>query len=119
MSLEGVQRSRGVDSEWQIVPYTCCSNSKCSMVDGAESCTWHYQLVGDWWSQTVLGVVVQWYSYVQHVIRCLMLVSCYMVKSIEVLASEKWCTLAGQLKVWCPTAKPSSMLYVWKDKQLS
>jgi len=30
MSLEDVQRSRGTDGEWQIVPNTCCNNSNCT-----------------------------------------------------------------------------------------
>jgi len=30
MVLEGVQRSRRADSKWQIVPYTSCSDTKCS-----------------------------------------------------------------------------------------
>ena len=34
MSLGGVQRSRRADGEWQIVPYTNCSNSECSVVNG-------------------------------------------------------------------------------------
>jgi len=33
MSLEGVQRSRGADGKWQIVPYTRCSSSKCLVTD--------------------------------------------------------------------------------------
>jgi len=31
---------------------------KCSIADGAASCTWHDQLVGGWRSQTLSGVVV-------------------------------------------------------------
>jgi len=42
MSLEDVQRSRRTDSEWQIVPYTRCSNSECSVANGEG--TWHDQL---------------------------------------------------------------------------
>jgi len=45
MSLEGVQRSRRTESKWQIVPYARCSNPECSVANGAESCTWHDQLV--------------------------------------------------------------------------
>jgi len=44
MSLEGVQRSCGTDGDWQIVPYTCCSNSQWLAIGGVESYTWHYQL---------------------------------------------------------------------------
>ena len=44
--LEGVQRSRRDDGKRQIVPYTSCSDTKCSVVDGAASCTCHDQLVG-------------------------------------------------------------------------
>ena len=35
------------------LPYTSCSDNKCSVVDGAASCTWHDQLVGGWRSQTL------------------------------------------------------------------
>ena len=58
ISLEGVQRSRRADSQWQIVPYARCSNPECSLANGAESCTWHDQLVRGWRSQTLSGVAV-------------------------------------------------------------
>jgi len=58
MNLEGVQRSHRADGKWQIVPYPSCSDTKCSVADGEASCTWHEQLVGDWRSQTLSGVVV-------------------------------------------------------------
>jgi len=41
MSLEGVERSGGTDGEWQIVPYTSYTNSKCSVADSAEQCMWN------------------------------------------------------------------------------
>ena len=40
MSLEGVQRSRRADSQWQIVPYTRCSNSECSVASGDLGWPW-------------------------------------------------------------------------------
>ena len=37
MLLEGVQTSRRADGKWQIVPYTSCSDTKCSVADGVGS----------------------------------------------------------------------------------